>query len=70
MFSDNFLVQKDLKLEDALSPQIFNFAIENTVRKIQENQVGLKLNELHQLMAYVDNVNLLGDNKNTVKNNT
>jgi hypothetical protein len=27
--------------------------------KVQENQVGLKLNETHQLLVYVDDVNLL-----------
>jgi hypothetical protein len=37
-------------------------------RKVQENQVGLKLNETHQLLTYTDDVNLLGDN--TVKKNT
>jgi hypothetical protein len=32
--------------------------------------VGLKLNETHQLLAYVENVNLLGDNIDTIKKNT
>jgi hypothetical protein len=31
--------------------------------------VGLKLNGTHQLMAYADNVNLLGDNIDTIKKN-
>jgi hypothetical protein len=56
--SDSFLVQNGLKQEDRL----FNFAIEYAIRKVKENQVGLKLNGTHQLLAYVDDVNLLEDN--------
>jgi hypothetical protein len=36
---------------------------------MQENQVGLKLNGTHQLLAYADDVNLLGDNIHTLKKN-
>jgi hypothetical protein len=32
--------------------------------------VGLKLNGTHQLLAYADDVNLLGDNTDTMKKNT
>jgi hypothetical protein len=32
--------------------------------------VGLKLNETHQFLAFADNVNLLGDNIDTIKKNT
>jgi hypothetical protein len=31
--------------------------------------VGLKLNRKHQLLAYADDVNLLGDNTDTIKKN-
>jgi hypothetical protein len=37
---------------------------------VQEYQVGLKFNGTHQLMAYADDVNLLGDNTDTKKENT
>jgi hypothetical protein len=30
----------------------------------------MKLNETHQFLAYIDDVNLLGDNINTIKKNT
>jgi hypothetical protein len=32
--------------------------------------VGLKLNGTHQLLAYADGVNLLGDSRYTIKKNT
>jgi hypothetical protein len=35
------------------------------IRKVQENQVELKLDGTHQLLAYADDVNLLGDNIDT-----
>jgi hypothetical protein len=38
--------------------------------KVQENQVGLKLNGTHQLLAYADDVNLLGDNIGIIKRKT
>jgi hypothetical protein len=40
------------------------------LEKFQENQVGLKLNGTHQLLAYADDVNQLGDNIDTIKENT
>jgi hypothetical protein len=40
------------------------------IRKVQENQAGLKLNGTYQLLVYADNVNLLEDDIDTIKKST
>jgi hypothetical protein len=49
---------------------LFNVAFEYAIRNAQENQVGLRLNGTHQLLAYADDENLLGGNIDTMKKNT
>jgi hypothetical protein len=38
--------------------------------QVPVNQVGLRLNGTHQLLVYAGDVNLLGDNTDTIKKNT
>ena len=48
---------------------IFKFALWYAIRRVQINQDGLKLNGTHQLLAYADDVNILGGSMHTVKKN-
>jgi hypothetical protein len=49
---------------------LFSFTFGYATRKFQASQVGLELNGTHQLLVYADDVNLLGDSINTIKENT
>ena len=67
--SDRFPIRNGLKQGDGLSPMLFNFALEYAIRRVRVNRDGLKLNGKQQLLAYADDVNILGGSIHTLKEN-
>jgi hypothetical protein len=41
-----------------------------TIRRVKENQEGLKLNGTHKFLAYADDVNIVGENIVIIQKNT
>jgi len=67
--SDKFPIRNGLKQGDAVSPMLFTFALEYAIRRVQVNQDGLKLNGTHQILAYANDVNILGGSIHNLKEN-
>ena len=40
------------------------------IQRVQETNLGLDMNGTHQVQAYVDDVNLIGDDIRTIERNT
>ena len=56
-----------MKQGDALTPSLCNCALEYAIRRVQVNQDGLKLNGIHQLLVYADDINRLRGSIHTIK---
>jgi len=67
--SDTFSVKNGLKQGDAISPLLFSFALEKTIRRVQVDKDGLKLNGTHQRLFYAGDDNV-GVSVHTPKKNT
>jgi hypothetical protein len=63
-----FPIRNGLKLGDVLSPLVSNFPLEYAIRKVQENQDGLKVNG-KQLLLYAYDVNMMGGIIRTTEKN-
>ena len=67
--SSSFPIENGLKQGDALSPLLFNFVLEYAIRKVQETNLGLDMKGTHQVLAYADDVNLIGEDIRTIERN-
>ena len=55
--SDIFPIKNGLKQgDDAI---VFNFVLDDAIRRVQVNKFSLKLNGTHQILVYADDVNIL-----------
>jgi hypothetical protein len=68
--SDMFPIRNGLEQGDALSPLLFNFALQYSISRDQVNQDGLKSNSTNSLVVYADDINILGRSVYTIKKNT
>jgi hypothetical protein len=64
-----FPIRNTSKQGDGPSPFLFNFVLEQSIRRFQVNRIGLKLNGIYQFLVYADDVNILGGSVQTVKKN-
>jgi len=54
---------------DALSPPLFNFALDYAITKVDVNQQCFKLNGTNQLLVYAGDVNIVGGRVHIIKKN-
>jgi hypothetical protein len=62
-----FPIRNGLKQGDAVSPLLFKFVLEYAIKRVQVNQDGWKLNGMCRLLAYANDVVILGGSVPTIK---
>jgi hypothetical protein len=67
--SDMFPIRNGLEQGYALSPLLFNFALQYAISRDQLNQDGLKSNSTHLVVVYADDVNISGRSVHTINKN-
>lgn len=67
--SEKFEVKSGLRQGDALSPMLFNIALEWVVRTANETRK-MEVGEIETILAYADDVVILGNSRNEVKQTT
>ena len=67
--SEPFMIRDGLKQGNGLSTVLFNLTLEYAVRKMQVSQMGATLNGTTQILGYADDLDILGDCRETVARN-
>ncbi|KAF0770859.1 ribosome biogenesis protein TSR3 isoform X1 [Aphis craccivora] len=67
VISSSFTTNSGLKQGDAMSPVLFNMALESVIRKIPRTEI-LNLDEGNILLAYADDIVVIGNSKESIQN--
>ena len=65
--SDMFPIRNGLPQGDALSPLLFNFALEYAIGRVQLQKESWKLKGTHQMLVYADDIDRLGGSVHAIK---
>jgi len=68
--SEEFEVITGIKQGDALSPILFNIALEKVIRSVQSNKLGINIGKTTlDVLGFADDLNLVGENKEIIVRN-
>jgi len=68
MVSEAFEVRTGLKQVDALSPTLFNLALEKSIKELQLETTAVDIGQQHiQVLGFADDLNILGNSLETEK---